>query len=244
MVQTEESNATESKLRTSAIPKNLKVAIDGPAGAGKSTVAHLVSRKLKYLYIDTGAMYRAVAWLVIEKALPRDDGKAIARAVKSANLELIPGDEASEGKVKVSIAGQDVTGEIRSQAVTEEVSPLSSLPEVRRLLVEEQQKLSKNGGIVLEGRDIGTVVIPDADVKVFLTASPEIRATRRQADLKELGINVEYDSLLKEINERDNRDINRPDSPLKQASDAVVIISDNMTIEQVVDAIVRLCEKL
>ncbi len=225
-----------------AVAKLLRIAIDGPAGAGKSTVARQVAQKLGYLYVDTGAMYRAVTWLVLEKGLDRTDGKAIAKAAKDSHIRLVPGDDSSDGKVQVFIDGQDITNKIRTPQVTELVSPLSSLPAIRRLLVEQQRELSKSGGIVLDGRDIGTVVVPDADVKVFLTASAEVRAKRRKRELHEQGIFVDYDALLADINARDRRDETRADSPLKQAEDAVVIISDNMTIDDVVSAVVRLCE--
>ncbi len=242
MIKTQEKNTPETMSGENAVAKLLRIAIDGPAGAGKSTVARQVAQKLGYLYVDTGAMYRAVTWLVLEKGLDRTDGKTIAKAAKDSHIRLIPGDDSSDGKVQVFIDGQDITNKIRTPQVTELVSPLSSLPAIRRLLVEQQRELSKSGGIVLDGRDIGTVVIPDADVKVFLTASAEVRAKRRKRELHEQGIDVDYDALLADINARDRRDETRADSPLKQAEDAVVIISDNMTIDDVVSAVVRLCE--
>ncbi len=235
-VQMETSNRTASHAL-----KTLKVAIDGPAGAGKSTVAQLAAKRLGYLYIDTGAMYRAATWLAVHRGIAITDGQAIADAASKANIRLEQGDESTSNRVKVFVDDQDITHGIRTNEISDLVSPVSSHSPLRKVMVAQQKELAKRGGVVLDGRDIGTVVMPDANLKIYLTASPEIRAKRRLKDLQALGESPVYEELLKSIAERDNRDSSRADSPLKQAEDAVVIITDNLTIDQVVDAIVKLC---
>lgn len=240
--ETTTNNLSQDKV----IPRNLKIAIDGPAGAGKSTVAHLVAQKLNYLYIDTGAMYRAVTWLALEKNVDLQDGLAIASTARKSKIKLAPGclePGQTVAKPRVFVDDHDVTRAIREPRVGELVSPVSAFSAVRKLLVEQQQELAADGGVVLDGRDIGTVVMPDADVKIFLTASPEERARRRLKDEQAMGRNPVYEELLAAINERDYRDSNRPDSPLKQADDAKLLITDKMTIDQVVDEIIRLCRE-
>lgn len=222
------------------IKPRLKIAIDGPAGAGKSTAARMVADRLGYLYLDTGAMYRAATWLVVNKGIPLDDCAAVAQAVKEATIELKAGQ--SDGrKMQVFVNGCDVTAEIRSQEISRLVSPVSAISAVRRHLVKQQREAAKNAGIVLDGRDIGTVVLPDADVKIFLTASPEVRAGRRLAELQAAGAKVDFDTILKEIVERDRYDTNRKIAPLRMAEDSVLILTDNMTPEEVVSHIVKLC---
>jgi len=218
----------------------LQIAIDGPAGAGKSTVAKLVADKLNYLYIDTGAMYRAATWLALQKGLEIDDADGIARALSKCKIELTPG-EADGQKIHVFVDGNEITNDIRTQEITRLVSPLSTIKSVRHQLVEQQRKLAAHGSVVLDGRDIGTVVLPRADVKIFLTASPEVRAKRRLAELEGKSERVDYETILKDIIERDHRDSNREIAPLQMADDAVLILSDNMTIDEVVSHIVQLC---
>jgi cytidylate kinase len=229
--------------KTKSHVKTLKIAIDGPVGAGKSTVAQLVAERLGFLYLDTGAMYRAATWLALKNQLPIDDGDAIASAVAKAKIKLEPGDESTGNRVRVFVDDHEVTREIRTSPISDLVSPVSALSQVRRVLVAQQKEMAKPGGVVLDGRDIGTVVMPDADIKVFLTASPQERARRRMKDLNALGEHPDMDSLTKSIEERDHRDSTRADSPLAQAHDAVVIITDNLSIDQVVDAIVRLLDR-
>lgn len=234
-----EDQVRQTRPSLDHIVRTLQIAIDGPAGAGKSTVAKRVADLLKYLYIDTGAMYRAATWLVAQKGIDVNDHAAIADAVAHCIIELKPGDE--QEKIHVFVDGNEVTKEIRSPQITKLVSPLSAIAAVRDKLVEQQRHMALKGGVVLDGRDIGTVVLPDANVKIFLTASPEVRAQRRLAELKAAGVDVEFDSLLKDIIERDHRDSNREIAPLRMAEDAVLILSDNMTIDDVVSHIIKLC---
>jgi cytidylate kinase len=222
------------------VPRTLQIAIDGPAGAGKSTVAKRIADVLEYLYIDTGAMYRAATWLIVQQNINLDDHAAIATAVAKSKIELRPGD--AEEKIHVFVNGEEVTKQIRSQNITKLVSPLAAIGAVREQLVEQQRQLAISGGVVLDGRDIGTVVLPDANVKIFLTASADVRAHRRLAELHALGETADYDSLLRDIIERDQRDSNREIAPLRMADDAVLILSDNMSVDDVVAHIIKLCE--
>jgi pantoate ligase / CMP/dCMP kinase len=209
------------------------IAIDGPAGAGKSTVTKLVAARLGLLFLDTGAMYRAIAWLMLEAQLALDDEPNIARLVSQAKIEL-----AGE---RVVVNNIDVTEAIRTQAVSSAVSPIAKLGVVRTALVKQQQAIGAQGGIVAEGRDMCTHVFPQAQVKIFLTASVAERARRRQQDLRERGQGeVSLAELEKSIAERDTIDSTREISPLRKAPDAVEIISDNLTIEEVVETIVAM----
>jgi cytidylate kinase len=223
--------------------KRLKIAIDGPAGAGKSTVARMVAEKLGYLYIDTGAMYRAATLIVLEKELPIESASEIGEAVRQASIELVSAAESSDSRPHVLIDGRDVTDEIRTRAVSNHVSAVSALAEVRTVLVQKQQQMAESGAVVLDGRDIGTVVMPNAELKIFLTASPEERARRRLIDLEKAGEAVDKDVLLKEIIERDYKDSHRAIGPLRQAHDAILLSTDNMTIDSEVEEIIRLAVK-
>ncbi len=220
----------------------LKVAIDGPAGAGKSTVAKLVAKKLVYLYLDTGAMYRAATVLALRKGLSMEEPEEIAEAVAHAKIDLVPATNADGSPLlKVFLDDEDITFEIRSREVSLMVSPLSTIGAVRDSLVAQQRRLSQKGGVVLDGRDIGTVVLPNAEVKIFLTASAAERAKRRMKDFEVRGENVSFDTVLKEIIERDKRDSTREIAPLKKAVDASEIVTDGMTIAEVVEKILDLC---
>ena len=241
MLTSEESTLESIKVKPSP-SKTLKVAIDGPAGAGKSTVAKLVADQLGYLYIDTGAMYRAVTWLVVQNGISPSDEAAIIEIVRTAKILLKPGDKSSRQLARVFVNGKEITKQIRTQEITKLVSPLSAIPAVRAYLVEQQRNMSRQGAVVLDGRDIGTVVLPDAEIKIFLTASPEVRAQRRFRELKAFGDEtVDFDTLLKDIVERDERDSNRAIAPLCMADDAVLILTDNMLIDEVVSHIINLC---
>jgi pantoate ligase/cytidylate kinase len=223
--------------------KALVVAIDGPAGAGKSTVAKRIADALGYLYIDTGAMYRAATWLVMRENVNLLDLEGIVRLVSGAKIELKLQEVQDGQSTRVLVNGEDVTREIRTQQVTRLVSPVSAVPGVRQHLVAQQQEMAERGGVVMDGRDIGTVVLPKADIKIFLTASPEIRAERRLKELNEMGEEAQYASLLAEIKDRDRQDSTRLVAPLRQAQDAIPINTDNLAVDQVVERILNLCRR-
>ncbi len=213
------------------------VAIDGPAGAGKSTVVRQVAQVLGLLYLDTGAMYRAVTWLVLQSDLRVGDEAAIAELVSQCQIDI----SGNPAMTRVAINGQDITAAIRSPEITAQVSAVSALPTVRRELVKRQQDYGRRGGIVMDGRDIGTCVFPDAELKIFLTASVQERARRRQQDLKNQGQSeIALAELERAIYERDLKDSTRRIAPLRQAEDAIEIQSDHLTIDQVVAKIVAL----
>jgi len=222
---------------------SLQIAIDGPAGAGKSTVARKLAEALGYLYIDTGAMYRAATWLTRKHNLSLADSEAIARLAADSEIILKPPDETSEGRIRVFVDGQEVTREIRSREITEWASPVAALAPLRTVLVKKQQLLADSGSAVLDGRDIGTVVLPNAGLKIFLTASPDVRARRCLIDLEKQGECANFDELLKAINERDHRDATRDISPLTKAPDAIEVSTDNLSADQVVDHLMGLVSK-
>ncbi len=224
----------------SPAPLPLQVAIDGPAGAGKSTVARQVARVLGLTYVDTGAMYRALAWTVLARNVSPDDADAVCRLAQSLHVTL----EAVSDGVRVLADGQDITPHIRTPEISRLTSPLSALPCVRTRMVALQQIMAATQGVVMEGRDIGTVVLPQAGVKVFLTASPSARARRRHAELAARGIAYSLDDLEREIRERDTRDATRDTSPLSAAPDALLIDSDSLTAEQVVARILALAQSV
>ena len=216
------------------------IAIDGPAGAGKSTISRRVAHRLGLVYLDTGAMYRAITWLVGQKEIEIDDQEAVASLVQTAALELLPA-ENLHSPTRVKINGRDVTDAIRTPEVTAKVSQIAAQAAVRQKLVKLQQKWGEKGGLVAEGRDIGTNVFPDAELKIFLTASVEERARRRLLDLRNQGeIEINLLSLQQEIEQRDYLDTQRPLSPLKKADDAIEVNTDGLSIEQVTDKIMAL----
>ena len=212
------------------------VAIDGPAGAGKSTIAQNVAQRLGYLYIDTGAMYRAVAWLVIEEKIPVSDQAKIAALAKQTDIHF----SVIGGQQHVFANGEDLTEAVRSAQATRLSSPVSAIAAVRQRMVELQRQMGKEGGVVMEGRDIGTVVFPGADVKVFLTASAAERARRRADQLGDMGVEVDPEKVASELRERDLRDSSRTHAPLKQAPDAVLLDTDGMSVEQTVEAVMAI----
>ena len=216
------------------------VAIDGPAGVGKSTVTRQVAKALGLMHLDTGAMYRAVTWRVLEAGIELEDEPAIAELVSQSQICLTT-DKASGIAVRVWIDGEDVTQAIRSLEVTAHVSAIATLPAVRRELVKQQQRWGCKGGIVAEGRDVGTNVFPDAELKIFLTASVQERARRRQQDLKDQELpSVSLEQLERDIQERDFRDSTRAVAPLRKAADAIEIETDNLSIPDVTERIVSL----
>ena len=213
------------------------VAIDGPAGAGKSTIAKRIARRLGYIYVDTGAMYRAMAYYLIQNQVDAANQEAIAAACQHADISICYQD----GEQVVLLNGENVNAYLRTEAVGNMASVSSVVPEVRKKLVELQQKLARETDVVMDGRDIGTVVLPDADVKVYLTASVETRAKRRFLELQEKGEPADLAKIAADIEDRDYRDMHRDISPLRQAEDATLVDSSDMTIDQVVERILELC---
>ena len=216
--------------------KKLVIAIDGPAGSGKSTLAALLARKYSYTNIETGAMYRALALKAIESGVPLEDGNRLAALAQQSKIELEPNPEGN----RVLLDGVDVSERLRSQEVTEAASKVSVHPPVREWMVASQRRMGAGGGIVMEGRDIGTKVFPDAEVKIFLDAAPEVRGTRR---FQQSPASVAQETaVLEELRARDQRDRTRANSPLMPAPDAVLIDSTYMTLDQVLARAVELIE--
>lgn len=211
------------------------IAIDGPAGAGKSSVARLVAGKLAYIYIDTGAMYRALTWKAIHCEIELEDGSAIRELLEGSKIELIPGDL----EQRVLLNGEDVSKAIRTSQVTNQVSVAAKHEQVREDMVERQRSLAKEGGVVMDGRDIGTHVLPTAEVKIFLTASVGIRAQRRHLENLQKGFPSDLGQMEADIALRDRRDTQRKASPLIKAQDAVEIDTTDMNIEEVAAAILN-----
>ena len=212
------------------------VAIDGPAGAGKSTIAKLVAKEKGYIYVDTGAMYRGLAIHFIKRGLKAEDIKGIVEACKDAEVSIVYENDVQQ----IYLNGENVTAMLRTEEVGNMASKTSAIPAVREKLLELQRTLAREKDVIMDGRDIGTNILPNADVKIYLTASVETRATRRYKELLEKGENCVYEEIAQDIKERDERDMNREIAPLKQAEDAVLVDTSDMTIEQVIDRIVEL----
>ncbi len=222
--------------------RRLIIAIDGPAGAGKSTIAKTLARQLGYLFINTGAMYRAVAWKALQQGISLDDAACVGKLAEDSLIELTGAVDAT----RVLIDGRDITEEIVKPEISQAASQVSAVSAVRRALVARQQQMGQAGGVVMEGRDIGTKVFPNADLKIYLDATSDARAQRRFAEDTARGIAVaSLEQMKAEIEERDHRDKTRADSPLQQAEDAVYVDSSALTIEEVVENLMRLVsEKL
>lgn len=214
------------------------IAIDGPAGAGKSTIAKIVAKKMQYIYVDTGAMYRAMALYLIREKIEKDDTKAIEAACENADISI----SYENGEQVVLLMGENVNGLIRTEEVGNMASVSSANPKVRRKLVSLQQKLAGEKKVVMDGRDIGTVVLPDSECKIYLTASSRVRAQRRYDELTAKGIECDFDKIEADIIERDKRDMEREESPLRQADDAVLVDSSDMSIEEVATKIMEIAE--
>lgn len=219
--------------------KRINIAIDGPAGAGKSTIAKMVSKKLNCIYVDTGAMYRAVALFFIENGIASDDEKRIAKEIENIHVDI----QFEAGDQKVLLNGKDVTEEIRAERVGNWASEISKYTVVREYLVKMQREIAAKQDVVMDGRDIGTVVLPQANVKIYLTASSKVRAMRRYNELTQKGVFCDIHDIEQGIMERDAQDMNREISPLRQAKDAILIDSSNMTIDEVVEKIVSLARE-
>lgn len=216
--------------------KVYNIAIDGPAGAGKSTIARSVAQKLQFVYVDTGAMYRAMALHFLRNGISADDEGAVSRAAKEVNVTIAY----KNGEQQVLLNGENVSGLIRTPEVSDMASATSVYLPVRKKLVELQQKLAKQENVIMDGRDIGTCVLPDADLKIYLTASTKVRARRRYSQLRNNKAQYTLEDIEKDIIERDNRDMNRENSPLKQAEDAILLDSSFMTARQVEEQILSL----
>ncbi|MBR5952257.1 MAG: (d)CMP kinase [Pseudobutyrivibrio sp.] len=217
----------------------MNVAIDGPAGAGKSTIAKAIAAKMGYVYVDTGAMYRAMALYFLRAGIDSNDEEKISSVVDDISVSI----KYEDGAQHVILNGEDVTGLIRTEEVGNMASASSVYAPVRSKLVALQQELAKTTDVIMDGRDIGTVVLPNADVKIFLTASVECRAKRRFDELVAKGMEADFDKIAKDIEERDYRDSHREISPLKQAEDAILVDSSDMTIDEVVNTIIGYCNK-
>lgn len=221
-------------MRVRKAKRSYIVTIDGPAGSGKSTTARLVAKKLGWLYLDTGAMYRAVTLKVLRDQIALDDIESIGRIAEKIKIQLVP----SEKGTQVFLDGDEVTSEIRHPEVDRAVGPVCEVPKVREVMVNLQRKMSRKGHVVAEGRDVGTIVFPDADVKFFMIASVDERAQRRHKDLKKQGIDISADKLKIEMGRRDQRDSQRQNSPLMKAEDAILLDTTRMNIQEQVDFVI------
>ena len=211
----------------------INIAIDGPAGAGKSTIAKMVSAQMGYIYVDTGALYRTVALYITENNIPDDE---IEKALENANVSL----KFIDGAQRVFLGGRDVSDLIRTPEISMAASRTSAIPAVRAYLFETQQKIARENNVIMDGRDIGTVVLPNADVKIFLTASAEERANRRFRELSEKPDCPPYEEILEDIKKRDWQDMHRETAPLKQADDAVLVDTTKLNLQQSADEITRI----
>lgn len=214
------------------------VAIDGPAGAGKSTIAKLVAKKKKYIYVDTGAMYRAMAIHFLKKNICPEETEKVIRACEDAEVSIAY----ENGVQQVYLNGENVTSRLRTEEVGNMASKTSAIPEVRGKLLELQRGLAETEDVIMDGRDIGTNILPNADVKIYLTASVETRAKRRYEELIGKGISCDLKNIETDIRERDERDMSRKIAPLKQAKDAILVDSSEMNIQEVVDTICGYCK--
>lgn len=210
------------------------VAIDGPAGAGKSTIAKKVAKDLSIIYVDTGAMYRAVAYFVWKKGFDCKNSEQVCSCLPEIKLEIQYSEEFGQ---KIILNGEDVSAEIRLPEVSNAVASVSAISEVRAFLLEQQRSLAKSQSLVMDGRDIATVVLPNADVKIFLTASPEVRAQRRFLEYQQKGIEISFETVLEDVIQRDFKDTHRDIAPLKQADDAILVDSSQLSFEETVEKI-------
>ena len=212
------------------------IAIDGPAGAGKSTIARRTAQELSFIYVDTGALYRALAVFLVDEGVSPEDTEKVKDAVKSVKVSIAY----ENGEQQVLVNGKNVTDRLRAESVGNMASTISAIPAVRAALLDLQRDLAKAHDVLMDGRDIGTNVLPDAELKIYLTASVETRAERRYRDLQEKGVEKPLSEIKKEIEERDHRDMTRAIAPLKQAEDAVYLDTSHMNIDEVVEAIRKL----
>ncbi|WMJ88315.1 (d)CMP kinase [Anaerocolumna sp. MB42-C2] len=216
--------------------KNYNIAIDGPAGAGKSTIAKSIAQKLQYIYVDTGAMYRAMALYMIRNGIDTAEEEAVSKACSRIDITI----EYIDGEQQVKLNGENATAFIRDEEVGKNASVVARYHAVREKMVELQQSLASSSNVIMDGRDIGTVVLPNADLKIYLTASSKTRALRRWKELEDKGISSKIEDIETDIIKRDRQDMNREISPLRQAEDAVLVDSSDLTIEEVIDKIILL----
>ena len=221
--------------------KGLIIAIDGPAASGKSTTAQLLAQKLGYVYIDTGAMYRACALKAKKMGIDINDEESIRELLDDIDIRI----ENHNSKNRIFLDGEDVSEDIRADDISALASAISAIPAVRYKMVELQRKMGEKGGVILDGRDIGTFVFPTAEVKFFLTANPEVRAKRRWLELQQKGINKDFSEVLADLVKRDNKDSQRALAPLKKADDAIEVDTSNMTIEEQTDCLYQIiCSRM
>ena len=206
----------------------INIAIDGPSGAGKSTLARRLAEKMNFIYVDTGAMYRSIGLYVLRQNVDANDTDGVVRCLASIEVSL----GFLNGEQRVYLNGEDVSEKIRVHEVSQYASLVSGIPEVRAFLLDMQKKLAHDHDVIMDGRDIGTVVLPDADVKIFLTASAEVRAKRRYKELLERGQDVSYEQVLNDVNQRDDQDMNRAVAPLKPAEDSVIVDTSDYSFEE------------
>jgi cytidylate kinase len=211
------------------------IAVDGPVASGKTAVGLALARELGYRLVDTGMMYRAVTWLALRRGVSVDDEVGLSALAQSAQIEL--GQPGPNGGATIKVEGQDITGELRAPDVDRNVSVVSQHPGVRKAMVERQRQFAREGRLIMLGRDIGSVVLPDAPLKVYLDASPQERARRRHKELSEAGVQRSYEDVLRELEQRDQMDMERHVSPLRPADDALVIDTDRLSLEEVIDRV-------
>lgn len=216
------------------------IAIDGPAASGKTTVANLLAVRWGYLFFDTGVMYRAVTWFAIDKKISTKDEAAVSQLARIVQIDVLPPSKDDGREYDVLADGLDLTWKIRNSLVDKKVSRVSAYPEVRKALTEQQRRIGLRGQVIMVGRDIGTVVLPEADLKIYLDASVEVRAKRRYRQRIARGGKADFDKILKALKKRDRKDSTRKIAPLRAADDAVIINTDDLTIDQVVDRIEKL----
>ncbi len=216
----------------------INIAIDGPAGAGKSTVARVVSKALGFIYIDTGALYRSIGVAALRKGFETDNREQVISILPEISLSL----KFVDGEQRVILNGEDISRDIRLPEASMAASNVSAIPEVRSFLLDMQKKFARENNCLMDGRDIGTVILPNAELKIFLTASPEVRADRRYKELIEKGTPKDYNELLEEIKTRDYNDSHRAVAPLRPADDAITVDTSEMTFEEVVEKIISLAK--
>lgn len=219
---------------------SIAIAIDGPAGAGKSTIAKAAAKSLGFIYVDTGAMYRALGLFALRNSVAPDDREAVKELLSKVELKLARNENKEQ---LVILCGEDVSGLIRTEQVSMAASRISAIPEVREFLLTLQRDMAKTSDVIMDGRDIGTVVLPDAKVKIFLTASAEIRARRRYDELIAKGEDALYEDVLKDVIERDNNDMNRPIAPLKPAEDSILVDTSELTLQESIDLLIKTIEE-